>query len=259
MTPSPTIAFLRRVARVARTELAALSALLVVALGMMTFVEVADDATEADGQAFDQAVLAWMQPSPGDPRGDWWLEEAAADLTSLGGISVLALFATIAFVFLVLQRKRLSALLLAAGLAGGVGLSEGLKSLFGRERPPQAFQAVDTLNASFPSGHALLAAVFYLTLGVMLTRAFPKKRLKAFVLGAAILIAVLIGLTRVYLGAHWASDVLAGWSVGAAWAMVLWLVAYAVQRRQAVHAAGPHDEVLPDNAIEDRDPPVIGE
>ncbi|WP_292066311.1 phosphatase PAP2 family protein [Brevundimonas sp. UBA7664] len=259
MTSSPIRTFLGRAWRIARAEITALSALFIIAVGIMSFVELSDDMTEADGQAFDQAVLTWMQPTPGDPRGGWWLEEAAADLTSLGGISVLALFGTIALVFLIIQRKHLSALLLAAGVGGGVALSEGLKALFGRERPPQDFQAVDTLNASFPSGHALLAAVFYLTLGVMLTQAFPRRHLKAFVLGAAILIAVLIGLTRVYLGAHWASDVLAGWSVGAAWAMVLWLVAYAVRRRQAVHAGGPHDETLPGEAITDTDRPVIGE
>src|SRR5687768_10259705 len=195
------IRFSRRMLRLARTEIAAVSALFVIAAGVLTFVEVADDMTETDGQAFDQAVLSWVQPVPGDPRGPWWLEEAAADLTSLGGISVLALFAVIAFSFLLIQRKRLSAALLAIGLAGGVGLSEGLKAVFGRQRPPQDFQAVETLNASFPSGHALLSAVFYLTLGVMLTRAFPRAHLKAFVLVVAMTIALLIGLTRVYLGA----------------------------------------------------------
>ncbi|HEY0053413.1 MAG TPA: phosphatase PAP2 family protein [Caulobacteraceae bacterium] len=254
MTSSDLNRFVRRMYRLARTEIAALSALFVIALGVLTFVEVADDMTEADGQAFDQAVLTWMQPVAGEPRGPWWAHEAAADLTSLGGISVLALFAVIAFAFLLIQRKHLSAALLAVGLAGGVGLSEGLKSLFGRERPPQDFQAVETLNASFPSGHALLAAVFYLTLGVMLTRAFPRTHLKAFVLGAAMTIALLIGLTRVYLGAHWASDVIAGWSVGAAWAMVLWLIAYAVGRRQATRTAGLHDEPAPDTPAA-----VIGE
>lgn len=248
------IRFSRRMLRLARTEIAAVSALFVIAAGVLTFVEVADDMTETDGQAFDQAVLSWVQPVPGDPRGPWWLEEAAADLTSLGGISVLALFAVIAFAFLLIQRKRLSAALLAIGLAGGVGLSEGLKAVFGRQRPPQDFQAVETLNASFPSGHALLSAVFYLTLGVMLTRAFPRAHLKAFVLVVAMTIALLIGLTRVYLGAHWASDVVAGWSVGAAWAMVLWLVAYAIGRRQATHAAGLHDEPAPVTP-----PAVIGE
>ncbi len=242
MTGEQQVVFWRRALRIARTEIAALSALLIIALGVMTFVEVADDMTEADGQMFDQTVLHWLQPVAGEPRGPWWLQEAAIDLTSLGGISVLTLFAVIAFAFLLIQRKRLSALLLVVGLIGGVALSEGLKALFERERPPVAYQAVETLNASFPSGHALLSTVFYLTLGVMLTRAFPSKQLKAFVLGAAILIALLIGLTRVYLGAHWASDVIAGWCAGAAWAMALWLVAYAVERRQVVHHAPLQDD-----------------
>lgn len=242
MTSDQIVTFARRAFRIARTEIAAVSALFVVALGVMTFIEVADDMTEADGKAFDQAVLTWLQPVAGQPRGPWWLEEAAADLTALGGISVLTLFALIAFAFLLIQRKRLSALLLAVGLAGGVALSEGLKALFERARPPAAYQAVETLNASFPSGHALLSTVFYLTLGVMLTRAFPQRRFKAFVLGSALLIALLIGLTRIYLGAHWASDVFAGWSVGAAWAMALWLVAYAIQRLQKARHAALQDE-----------------
>lgn len=233
--------FSRRALRVARTEIAAVSALFVIALGVMTFVEVADDMTEADGQAFDHMVLNWVQPSPGQPAGPWWLHEAAEDLTSLGGISVLTLFAVIVIGMLVLLRKRLSAVLLVVGLAGGVALSEGLKAVFERERPPLDYQAVETINASFPSGHALLSTVFYLTLGVMLTRAFPQRGLKAFVLGSAMVIALLIGLTRIYLGAHWASDVFAGWCAGAAWAMSLWLVAYAIERRQKVRHAALQD------------------
>jgi len=243
MAPHPT-AFLTRALRVARTEIAVVAALLVVALGTLTFIEVADDIREPGGQAFDQAVLHAVRPfadDPGRPWGPWWLQEAAADITSLGGISVLTLFALIALGFMLIQGKRLSALLLVGGLAGGVVLSEGLKALFERERPPVIYQAVETLNASFPSGHALLSTVFYLTLGVMLTRAFPRKRLKAYVLGVGVLIALLIGLTRIYLGAHWASDVFAGWSVGAAWAMVLWLIAYAVERRQRLHDAPLQD------------------
>lgn len=254
MNRAAALDLLRRALRLARAEIAAVAALMVVALGVLTFIEVADDMREADGRAIDEAVLLWLQPVPGEPRGPWWLHEAAADLTSLGGISVLALFALIAFAFLLIQGKRLSAALLALGLAGGVGLSEGLKALFERERPPAAYQAVETLNASFPSGHALLATVFYLSLGVMLTRALPRRRLKAFVLGAAMLIAALVGLTRIYLGAHWTSDVIAGWCAGAAWAMALWLVAWAVQRRQARHAGGLHDA-----APAATEPAVIGE
>lgn len=238
--PTPLRALMLRLMNAARTEVGALAALLVVALGVLTFAETAEDMSEIDGQAFDWRVLRLLRPyadDPGRPWGPWWLKEAAQDLTSLGGISVLGLFAVIAIVFLILQRKRLSALLLVVGLAGGVALSEGLKAVFERERPPAVYQAVETINASFPSGHALLSAVFYLTLGVMLTRAFSQRRLKAYALGVAVVLTLVVGLTRIYLGAHWASDVFAGWSVGAAWAMILWLASWFIARRQArVHA-----------------------
>ena len=247
MTTAPR-PFVTRALRFARSEIAALTALLVLMTGVVTFIEIADDMREADGQRFDQAVLTMMRPyadDPGRPWGPWWLHEAADDITSLGGISVLGLFALIAVGFLVMQRKRLSALLLVVSLAGGVVLSEGLKAVFERERPPLEYQAVETLNASFPSGHALLSTVFYLTLGVMLTRAFPQRRLKAYALGVGVILALLVGATRIYLGAHWASDVFAGWCVGAAWAMALWLAAYAVQRfvsRQPEHRSPLTDD-----------------
>ena len=124
-------------------------------------------------------------------------------------------------------------------------LSEGLKAVFERERPPQLMQAVETINASFPSGHALLSTVFYLSVAVMLTRAFPRRRFKLFVLGVGVLMAVLVGLTRIYLGAHWATDVFAGWAVGSAWAMLLWLVAYGVARWQKRRRAPLQDEPSP--------------
>lgn len=230
------IAPLRRAWASARMEPSVMGAVMVVILGVLAFIELADDMAETDGRAFDQAVLVWMQPVAGQPRGPWWLREAALDITSLGGIAVLSLFAVTAVGFLLIQRKRLSALFLTLGLAGGVALSEGLKALFERERPPAAYQAVETLNASFPSGHALMSTVFYLSVAVMLARAFPTKRLKAYVLGVGMTLAGLVGLTRVYLGAHWATDVLAGWCVGAAWAMALWLAVYAATRLQVRRA-----------------------
>ena len=235
---------LRRALAFARVEFAALSALLVVGLGVAAFAELADDMTEADGQNFDQAVLSALRPEadPSNALGPWWVETAASDLTALGGLSVLALFAVAAVGFLLIQKKRLSAVLLVLGLLGGVTLSEGLKAAFERERPPSAYQAVETLNASFPSGHALLSTVFYLSLAVMLSRAFPRRRLKIYVLGVGIGIAVLVGLTRIYLAAHWATDVFAGWSVGAAWAMALWLVSHAIERRQSRRRGALVDE-----------------
>lgn len=236
MSPHPT-AFLSRFVRVARQEVVAVAGFLILALSVASFLRLADTMEPSGGQGYDWKILQWLRPyadDPSRPVGPWWLHEAAVDITSLGGISVLGLFALIAIGLLIMLGKRLSALILVFGLAGGVMLSEGLKAVFDRLRPPELYQAVDTLNASFPSGHALLATTFYLSLGVMLTRAFPRRHLKAYAMGSAILISLLIGLTRIYLGAHWASDVLGGWSVGAAFAMVLWLFAYVIERRQRV-------------------------
>jgi undecaprenyl-diphosphatase len=248
MSNSNLMPFARRALHIARNEIAALAAFSVVALGGVIFADLAEDSGEPGSQAFDLAVLHALHPyaDPSRPLGPIWLKEAASDITSLGGISVLALFAIVAILLLLMLRKRLSVVLLVAGLAGGILLSEGLKAVFERERPPVIYQSVRTLNASFPSGHALLSAVFYLTLGVLLTRAFPQRRLKAYVLGVAILMTLLVGTTRIYLGAHWATDVFAGWSVGAAWAMALWLVSYAIERRQRSHHAALQDRPAPD-------------
>lgn len=244
MTAHP-IAFTARVIRVARNEIGTVAGLLIGSLGLALFAAVANGISEGDDQGFDWAVLQWTRPyidQPDRPIGPWWLHEAAADITALGGISVLLVFALMAVGFLVMHGKKLSALLTLVGLAGGVTLSEGLKAIYDRPRPPEMYQAVETLNASFPSGHALLATVFYLSVGVMLTRAFPRNRVKAYALVWSVVLVLLIGLTRVYLGAHWASDVAAGWGIGAFWAMLLWLFAYAMERRQRVRMARLQDE-----------------
>lgn len=239
----------RKLLRLARQELAAVAALCVAGGGVLAFIEIADDMTEADGVAFDEAVLAVLRPNPDptDALGPPWLNTAMLDLTSLGGIAVLSLFAVAVVGFLLIQRKRLSAVMLTVGLAGGVAISEALKGAFERDRPPAEVQAVETINASFPSGHALLSTVFYLTLAVMLAHALPQRRLKAYVLTIGLLTAVIVGISRVWLGAHWASDVMAGWSLGAAWAMICWLAAFAFERWQRRRGGALQDAPPPAN------------
>jgi undecaprenyl-diphosphatase len=95
---------------------------------------------------------------------------------------------------------------------------------------------VEVYTASFPSGHATLSAATYLTLGVLLARLELRRRAKLYFLGLAVILTALVGASRVYLGVHWPTDVLAGWSVGAAWAMGVWLVALWLQRRGKVEA-----------------------
>lgn len=93
-------------------------------------------------------------------------------------------------------------------------------------------------TASFPSGHAMLTAVAFLTLGVLLARMTEHRRLKAFALATSITLTILVGLTRIHLGVHYASDVLAGWVAGGAWALLCWSVARYLQRRGAVEKPG---------------------
>jgi undecaprenyl-diphosphatase len=208
----------------ARSEAVLLVALSIVAGAILAFIGIADEMAEGDAHAFDLAVLNAIQPEPGNPIGPKWLSHAAEDFTALGSVSILLTITLATAGFLALRRKFVEAGMLALAFTGALAISEALKGVFGRERPPEIYRAVEALNPSFPSGHALLSAVVYLTLGAMLARASDNHRLRAYFLGVAMLVAVLVGFTRIYLGVHWTSDVLAGWSLGAAWATACWLL-----------------------------------
>jgi undecaprenyl-diphosphatase len=211
----------------ARAEVFLLASLALIAGAILAFVGIADEMREDGGRAFDWSVLRLTHPNPADPAdpvGPSWLDQASADFSALGSVTVLLTVVIGACGYLLLRRRALEALLLALATGGGLAISQMLKTVFGRDRPPDAYRAVEVLNQSFPSGHAVLSAVVFLTLGAMLARAEESWRLRVYVLSVAILIAVLIGLTRIHLGVHWATDVLGGWCAGAAWAAACWLL-----------------------------------
>jgi len=250
-TPPTTFGpLLARLWRFGRAELGALAALLIATVGLLAFFELADEMSEADGHGTDALVLAFFRPNvvaPHDALGPRWFEYAVSEITTLGGVTNLTIIVVIALLFLLLQRRIASALLVFFAVGGGVLLSESIKTLIGRDRPPLIYRAVETSNASFPSGHAMLSTITYLTLGALLAQVMPQRRQKAFVFAVAALLAALIGASRVYLGVHWTTDVLAGWSLGAAWAMICWLAAWLLRRFLRRHP-GPVTE-----------PPVEGE
>ena len=224
---------LPRLLAAARGELGAVAALMVGAGGLLAFLQVSDEVAEGDTHLFDLAVLKALR-LPGDPNslvGPKWLHLAATDVTALGSVTVLGLIVLLAVAFLVSLRRWSEALMVLAGAGGGVAISQGLKQMFGRERPDLVYRAVEAANPSFPSGHAMLSAVVFLTLGALAARFAPRKRVKALALGAAVLLSLLVGASRIYLGVHWTSDVLAGWSLGAAWAMACWVAAWAWERK----------------------------
>lgn len=218
----------------ARQDIAPIAALLGVALALLAFAEIADDVGEGDTRAFDERVLLSLRTAdPADPIGPPWFEASVLDITALGGFAVLALIVLLACGYLGVLKKWGDAALLLVATLGGTAISEGLKMGFNRPRPDLVAHVVETTSMSFPSGHAMLSAVTYLTLGALLARTQERRSVRGYILGSAIVLTLLIGVSRVYLGVHWPTDVLAGWCLGAAWALLCWMMATWLMRGRA--------------------------
>ena len=217
----------------AAREAGTLAALLLVAGAVWLFAELADDVLEGDTATVDERVLLLLRAptDSSDPIGPTWVEELVRDITALGGVSILTILTLASAGFLALQRKGHLAAYLLAAIASGTVVSTLLKLGFDRDRPPVDLVAhgQTVYTSSFPSGHSMLSAVVYLTLGALLASAQANLRLRAYVVSLAAFLAVLVGASRVYLGVHWPTDVLAGWTAGAAWALLCWALAERVR------------------------------
>jgi len=224
--------------------LAVLLAFAAVVCGFWLFGLIAAQVMEGNTDALDRKVLLSMR-QPGDlsPLGPPALQDAARDVSALGGLVVLAGLTVFTGGFLFLDGKRHMAWFVYASVAGGTLVGMLLKGLFQRSRPEMIPDAGYVFTTSFPSGHSMLSAVTYLTLGALLARSQSRKRLKAYFLLLAALLTLSIGLSRVYLGVHWPTDVLAGWTAGATWAILCWLLARWLQRRHALEAEAEHADV----------------
>ena len=194
------------------------------ALLLWGFASVADEVIEGDTLSFDTAVTAFFRDGgkPGELWGPPWFEEAVRDVTSLGSFTVLGFVLLVTVLYFALSGKPKTAMFVGFSVVGGTILSTVLKDLFDRPRPDMA-AAARVFTASFPSGHATMSAVVYLTLGLLLAEAMPMRRLKAYFVGLGIFMTVVVGVSRIYLGVHFPTDVIAGWSLGAAWALVCWV------------------------------------
>lgn len=214
-------------------RLGTILALLLVAAAAWIFLEVADEVLEGETREFDESVLLAFRTTAdtSDPVGASWVEELARDLTGLGGIVVLTFLTLAAAGFLLLQRKRHLAAYLLVAVATGVAGSLLLKSGFARPRPDLVAHGSAVYPSSFPSGHSMMSAIVYLTLGVLLATALEKRVTQAYVLALAVLVTVAVGISRVYLGVHWPTDVLAGWAAGCGWAFLCWAIADVLRDR----------------------------
>lgn len=214
--------------------------LTVAALGVLAFLYVAHEVGEASFERWDAwLLLAFRNPADlADPIGPPWLAETVAEVTALGGYPLIIILMVTVIGFLLVARYYGPALFVFLSIFTGWLVSQGLKSFYARPRP----DLVPTLDfvhtASFPSGHAMMSALFYLTLAAVIARLTDNSRLRAYVFGVAILISAAVGLSRIFLGVHWPSDVVAGWALGVAWAALSWLAVSALRRFRA-RADGP--------------------
>ena len=213
------------------------AALIVIALAcalFLGFLQLAEAVGEGGTDAFDAAILDMFRVpgNPGEMIGPFWFREAVRDVTALGSFSLLTIITVLVVTLLMLAGQRGPALLVLVSVLGGTFLSEWLKTFFARPRPEYSVIAQE-LSSSFPSGHAMLSATVFLTIGALLSRFTTLRRLRIFFLGTAIILTVAVGITRVMLGVHFPSDVLAGWALGAAWAMLCSTAAYFLRQRGA--------------------------
>lgn len=207
--------------------------LLLLAVGVWGFVSIADEVLEGDSHAWDESILLSMRAAddPSDPLGPSWFEEAGRDVTALGSVAALAIFTTAMTGYLALKKQPWVALFVVVSIVAGTGISTALKSGFNRPRPALVPHETQIYTKSFPSGHSAMSSLVYLTLGAVMSRAERDRNTKLFFIAVPITMSLLVGVSRVYMGVHWPTDVAAGWLFGISWSAASWLVFRYVQRR----------------------------
>lgn len=196
--------------------------------GIWTTVETIDFVLEGESQALDETLLLSLRnpADTNDPIGPLWVEEMVRDITGLGGTALLTIIIGSVVGMLYMQGNYRQAHIILLSILGAMLLSYVFKDIFDRPRPDLVAHGSNVRTASFPSGHSLLAASTYLTLGTLLAQVQERFRIRAFIICLSILIVLLVGFSRVYLGVHWPSDVLAGWTIGFVWALFCWLASW---------------------------------
>ena len=219
-----------------RRELTLLMIGVGVCLLLWGFLALTSEVMEGDTKTLDMRILVALRKSddPSRPVGPDWVQNSLLDLTAIGGPTVLGLVVVSVVGFLLLQTRYHSAIVVLATAASGEIANYAMKNLFLRPRPDIVPHLRDVTSSSFPSGHAMESAIIYLTLGAMLMRLAERRITKLYCMGIAIGLTLLVGISRVYLGVHYPTDVIAGWMFGFFWASLCWMVAKRFERETGV-------------------------
>lgn len=190
------------------------------------FLSVAEEVGEGETDQVDRALLLSLREAgdPNDPIGPRWFEEAMRDITALGGFTLLTVAVIVGTLMLIFHDRRREAAVFALTVILAQVSSEVLKAIYDRARPDLVTHGGYAYSQSFPSGHSTMAAATFFTLATVVASVEARKRTKALIYGLAITFVVLVGVSRVYLGVHWPTDVVGGWALGAVWALLAWIV-----------------------------------
>ena len=186
------------------------------ALAFGMFVRITRELIEGEVGAMDSAILLAVAK-----KRTPWLTTTAVDVTALGSITLVVLFSTFTLVVLLVLRDRLGALQLLAASAGAGVLTLMTKNIIERVRPEEAQQLIVVSGFSYPSGHSVSTSALYLTIAIIAGHYVQHSGARAAIFLAVAVVLIMVGASRVYLGVHYATDVVSGISLGAAWALLL--------------------------------------
>jgi undecaprenyl-diphosphatase len=209
-------------------------AVIALVAGTVGFLILAGYVTGGSTEYIDTKILRSLR-NPNNLQlsiGPRWVIDTMNDITVLGSATIVLLITLIVIGYFILQKNYSAVYLILAAVIGGALIDLELKEFFGRVRPTIIPNLMQPFTFSFPSGHSMMSAVIYLSLASLMARFQKRQRDKIYILSVAILLSLIIGVSRVYLGAHYPTDVLGGWLLGTAWAAFCWLIAWFVSQRK---------------------------
>ncbi len=217
--------------------------IVLISLGLFSFFKLMENVLGGETGDFDRRILLWFRNPDdlADPIGPAVLEVVVRDITALGGFFILGLLCLLVVGYLWLLRRRVMSVYVAVSVTAGILLNTLLKELITRPRPDIVPHGTGAALSSFPSGHTMMSTVVFLTLGALLSLTTEDRRIKFYILFCSIVLPLMVGISRLYLGVHWPTDIIAGWIAGATWAIICLLASHWIIKLRPTGPAARHE------------------